>query len=172
MQQNRQLTTRSAVMEWVNPTGEGYNEFSPPTYIEGVVINSSGLPYQSCADFRAWSGKGAFLPLKILTNVNMFPPQHASPTAALCSQGTTVASTPSSVQRPKRRLIPRLGNSGRSKLRGKISAASRTLTREQKAALGVKCLKTATVAELVEMADKVGLVDYIDALIEKQYGPP
>ncbi|KAF4651394.1 hypothetical protein FOL47_000446 [Perkinsus chesapeaki] len=101
----------------------------------------------------------------------MLPPQHESPMAASYRQGTTVASTLSSIQRAKRRLIPRLGNSGRSKLRGKISAAGRNLTREQKAALGIKCLKKATIAELVEMADKVGLCDYIDGLIKEQFGP-
>ncbi|KAF4669251.1 hypothetical protein FOL47_002640 [Perkinsus chesapeaki] len=67
----------------------------------------------------------------------------------------------------KRKKI-RLGNDGRAKLRRKISSIIRESRDVRKARQEVGLIRSATVGQLVGMADRLGLSDYVDEVIEEQ----
>ncbi|KAF4677457.1 hypothetical protein FOL47_001272 [Perkinsus chesapeaki] len=170
------VTINSTIVRWEDGNNKPTTSCSldnPSALLEGVFIQADSQVLPPEADKHICVGELGFLPLRFLT-VRMAPLDFkqavaVAPTGCGLSDQSTAATSPQA-NPPRRVMLPKLGNRGRAKLRGRIAAAARGYSREWRAAMGIGCLKTATVAQLIHMADKVGLGDYVDALAKEQFG--
>ncbi|KAF4677458.1 hypothetical protein FOL47_001273 [Perkinsus chesapeaki] len=140
-------------------------------FVEGVTIGIE--EYALPADLRRYANikTFGFLPLRLLyvDPYSSYGQQQRgrAPGKVMSDECSTAASrTPP----PRRPFLPKLGNRGRAKLRGRIAAAAKRYSRELRTTMGIGSLNTATVAQLVDMADQLGLKDYVDSLSIEQCG--